>query len=96
MLRATGVGFISRDGLLGSRSTGASRTAGIHSVIRAGAMREGYLRHHPQTPAPTRSQASFRRHWAPAGSQLRPRVEAARGGWIHLLVLLGTARALSH
>jgi hypothetical protein len=95
MLRASGVGFISRDGLLGSRSTGASRTAGIHSVIRAGAMWEGYLRHHPQTPA-TRSQASFRRHWTPAGSQLRLRAEAARGGWIHLLVFLGTARALSH
>ena len=39
MLRASGVGFISRDGLLGSRSTLvlARNTAGIHSVIRAGA-----------------------------------------------------------
>jgi hypothetical protein len=50
MRRANGVGLISRDGLLGSRSTWG-RTAGIHSVIRAGAMREGYLRHHPYTPA---------------------------------------------
>ncbi|KAH6643009.1 hypothetical protein C7974DRAFT_372850 [Boeremia exigua] len=74
----------------------AGRAAGIHSVIRAGAMREGYLRQHPHAPCTDAPQASLRRHWAPARPQLRPRAEAARGGWIHLLVLLGTARALSH
>ena len=63
-------------------------------------MREGYLRHHPHTPARPALQASLRGRWPAAGSplddQLRPRPEAARGGWIHSLVLLGTARAVSH
>lgn len=93
--------FSSRHRLLGSRSTWAGgqagRTAGIHSVIRAGAMREGYLRHHPQTPATTHSSVpTVYTDTALLLVQLRPRPEAARGGWIHLLVLLGTARALSH
>lgn len=95
MLRASGVGFISRDGLPGSWGTtvgialGQAGRPGFSQSSGQEQLREGYLRQHPHTPA----QASLRRRWALA---LRARAEAARGGWVHLVVLLGTTRALSH
>jgi hypothetical protein len=65
MRRANGVGFISRDGLLGSRSTtvrialGQAGRPGFSQSSGQEQLREGYLRQHPHTPAPTHLKRPF-------------------------------------